>query len=309
MDGKQAEEFKRPLAKAGTMKLPLSGIESNSSSSVSSSSHSDVVMRHSLSRSDATFGRTGGQSAGGGGGGAGGKGVAGSGSPVKARSLAKTVSNVYSPRWILNVKRESDKQVRAFLETLAQPEARVSVGSEVLAGLEEEGNKFLRFKTDGLGPSSKTMVNRLQLLLSRASTSKEKQLVVQLLLVISSCSRLDEYIACVREAENAATYKQPELVGRSGYDGQMEYRKMDSPRLRDSATKRANFLSMSLGQDEMDAYIDLTPSLSGSPGSQDDEKVLCRICENYIPKNIYASHAIFCGRKGEMIHYCFGCVC
>lgn len=182
----------------------------------------------------------------------------------------------------------------------------------MLAGLEDEGNKFLRLKTESLGPNSKAMVNRLQQLVLRAVTSRQKKLVVQLLLMISSCSRLDEYIACVREAELASSGHKPpaEMTGRSGYDGQMEYRKLDSPRLRDSATKRANFLSVSMGQDELDSYIELIPqhlqqqqqqAVASSSPTRDDEEVLCRICEKNILRALYPSHAKFCGQKGLFV--------
>jgi hypothetical protein len=192
--------------------------------------------------------------------------------------------------------------VRVFLEALTDPAVRANVDAAVLAELEDEGNKFLRMKTDMLGPNTKAMVQTLQQLLLVAGSSKEKKLIVQLLLVISSCSRLDEYIECVRAAEKAAPPAgAAELPGRHGYDGQFEYKKTDSPRLRDSVTKRASFLSVSLGQDQMEAYIELMSDHSGelSPGSEEsnEERTLCRICENFIAHSIYPSHVKFCQTK------------
>jgi hypothetical protein len=283
------DEFKRPLAKP-SLKLQLPSDGSQASSAANSSSEvldgSQEHLRASLSRSDASLIRVSGNR----------KSASGSvGSPRSRPVVARTVSNVYSPRWILNVKRESDKQVRAFLDSLPQSEVQTELRKE----LEEESDKFLQFKTDNLGVNTTAMVLRLQRLLTRAASSKEKQMVVQLLLIISSCSRLDMYIASVREAEDSTSNPNPaQISARSGYDGQMEYRKLDSPRLRDSATKRANFLSLSMGQDQMDTYLELMSTGPSSPSRESDDSVICRICENYIPKTIYQSHVKFCGQKG-----------
>ncbi len=186
------------------------------------------------------------------------------GSPMGKKAVLSGMS-VYSPRWIVSVKRETDKQVKAFLESLAQPAVRENVSPQVLKELERQGEVFLALRTEMLGPKAKAMVVALQQLLAAAGGPKAKKLVVQLLLAISSCSRLDEYIECVREAEKGAgalaSAAAASAPTRAGYDGQMEYaRKTESPRLRDSASKRANFLSVSLNGDDMEAFIQLIPS-------------------------------------------------
>ena len=176
-------------------------------------------------------------------------------------------SSVYSPRWIHAVKRETDKQVQAFLEALAEPAVRQLVTPAVLDELDALGNAFLRLRTDKLGESSKEMVRALQALVPKTATPSERRLVVQLLMAISSCSRLDEYIASVREAERGSSARNVvggEVTGtRHGYDGQIEYQKTESPRLRDSQSKRANFLSQSLNGDDMEAFIQLIPTSAG----------------------------------------------
>lgn len=285
------DEFKRPLAKP-SLKLQLVPSADAEQSAAAAADRQEIpqeALRASLSRSDVSLSRVSGK-----------KGSTGSviGSP-RNRPIARTVSSVYSPRWILNVKRESDKQVRAFVDSL--PSSGLEAG--LMHELEEESNKFLRFKTDNLGTNTTAMLSRLQKLLVRCSSSKEKQMVVRLLLIISSCSRLDMYISSVREAEDATIPAQ--ISARSGYDGQMEYRKLDSPRLRDSATKRASFLSVSLGPEEMEAYMDMASSGPSSPNSREGDDVICRICEHRIPKSIYLSHAKFCGQKGL---FCFNVV-
>ncbi len=255
-------------------------------------------------------------------------------SPMAKKAALLPGSSVYSPRWIVSVKRETDKQVTAFLVALASPEVRESVSPAVLEELERQGETFLHLKMEMLGPKSKAMVRSLQQLL-RDTSPKEKKLVVQLMLAISSCSRLDEYIECVREAEkNSSAALGTATAGptRHGYDGQIEYvKKTDSPRLRDSASKRANFLSVSLNGDDMEAFIQLIPSspppasgsvrqpapplsrgsgdrASGTPDSQssgggsssgggEEDSVLCRVCENMIERSICDEHVKYCKKK------------
>jgi microtubule-associated serine/threonine kinase len=235
-------------------------------------------------------------------------------------------SSVYSPRWIVAVKRETDRQVRSFLESLMAPEVRSVLREEVYDELDRQGNQFLRLKTDLLGATSKAMVRTLRNLLATANP-KEKRLIIQLLLAISSCSRLDEYIESVREAEKKPAGQASGVdlaVGRHGYDGQIEYQKTDSPRLRDSQSKRANFLSQSLNGDEMEAFIQLIPVTEGaekknkkkggegegggkeaegeegaSEGGKETEEhlLLCRVCEKMIEKSIYEQHIKYCSKK------------
>lgn len=136
------DEFKRPLALSGriNIKLPQIAISSASNGAAAvppkesprSSSNGRVEAPHPegnrapLSRSDASFGRSSGGSR---------KGSEGTSNPSSpAKLLARTASNIYSPRWILNVKRESDKQVKTFLETLTKPEIRETLSSEVRQG-------------------------------------------------------------------------------------------------------------------------------------------------------------------------------
>ena len=222
-------------------------------------------------------------------------------------------SSVYSPRWIHAVKRETDKQVLSFLETLMDPAVQQLVTPKVLEELNTQGNAFLRIRTDALGEASKSMVRILQTLLPQAANPREKRLVVQLLMAISSCSRLDEYIASVREAERASSTNKVGQGDRRGYDGQFEYQKTESPRLRDSASKRANFLSQSLNGDDMEAFIQLIPTgggdeagvnplegfgaNEGAANEDDGEVILCRVCETMIDKPIYAKHVKFCSKK------------
>lgn len=178
-------------------------------------------------------------------------------------------STIYSPRWIHSVKRETDKQVQAFLASLTDPAVQQLLTPHVRDELEKQGNLFLRLKTDHLGDAAKSMVRSLQQLLAASANTNERRLVVQLLMAISSCSRLDEYIASVREAERTASRggggAADITAERRGYDGQIEYTKTDSPRLRDSQSKRANFLSQSLNGDDMEAFIQLIPMTPTTP--------------------------------------------
>lgn len=217
------------------------------------------------------------------------------GSPKGKGKPLPQVGSIYSPRWILSVKRETDKQVKAFLESLTLPATRDQVSAEVLDALEAHGNSFLRLRIDQLGESSQEMVRALQRQVT--SNAKEKKLVVQLMLAISSCSRLDSYIESVREAEKVFTGG-----SRHGYDGQMEYYKTESPRLRDSANKRANFLSQSLDADNFEAVLQLLPqpdqeAEGGGRSELLESGVLCRICETMIEKTIYEEHVKFCKKK------------
>ena len=214
-----------------------------------------------------------------------------SASPAKKKKPIPEGKTLYSPRWIISVKRETDKQVKAFLENLMSDDVKSEVSEDVLQQMTVLGNDFLRLKTERLGEATRKMVKELQHM--KTKTARDKKLAVQLMLAISSCSRLDQYIASVREAESAVMAGEGG-TSRHGYDGQVEYFKTDSPRLRES-NRRANFLSQSLDAENFDSVVDTSNSqdmLSDAYNMSGGK--LCRICEQMVELPIYDEHVKFC---------------